>query len=215
MGKGGGATTNPQAQSLAPLPPQPALGPTQTGAGAGETHAQRRAAPTATAPGSGLDRLEPVRTGGARPRAEDSQREAAAHGPRILAPGGRGWLLGRAPPPAFVRCRGLTAALTAWGSRRPTWAWGSGAGGTRLSLPGLFPGCSSRSRFSRVETRVREVPGAIVSRPSGLAREAEWALCRPGTGVFPRILETQPKVLTSRCLTQFFFCGETPGGDFK
>lgn len=100
-GKGGGAARNPQAQSPAPLPPRPALGPTQAGAGAGDTHAHWRAAPTATAPGSGLDRLEPVGTGGARPRAEDSQREAAAHGPRILARGGRGWVLGPCPSPSL------------------------------------------------------------------------------------------------------------------
>lgn len=62
--------------------------------------AQWNAAPTATAPGGGWDRLEPVRTGGTRPRAYDSQREPAAHDQHIPARGGRG--VGDAGAVAFV-----------------------------------------------------------------------------------------------------------------
>lgn len=75
---------------------------------------------------------------------------------------------------------------------------------------------SPRSRISCVETCVREVSGVmVVSRPSGLAWEVGWALCGLGTEVSPRILEAQPRVLTSRCSTQLPLCGEISGGPCK
>ena len=102
------------------------------GAGRG-AHAHWRAASTTTAQGGGRDRLEPVRASGARPRAEASQSEAAAHGPRIPAPGGCGGAV-RHPSPSLCPLSGA-AGSPGFGASRcplsspwPRWPEGPGRG---------------------------------------------------------------------------------------
>lgn len=84
-----GGRKAPTSPTLLPLPRPANLWHKHTVWGRG-AHAHWRPATTATAPGGGQDRLEPVRAGGARPRAGASQGEEAAHGSRIPAPGGCG-----------------------------------------------------------------------------------------------------------------------------
>lgn len=83
-----GLPRRPRPKPSYPIPPRHSLAQ-HRGWGRG-AHARWRSAPTATARGGGQDRLDPVRASGARPRAGASQREAAAHGPRIPTPGGCG-----------------------------------------------------------------------------------------------------------------------------
>lgn len=75
-------------------------------------HAHLRAAPTGLASGGAWNRLEPVRTGSARPRTNASQRKALclripAHGAAV----GKG-VLGTHPSPSLCLspCSGLAAA---------------------------------------------------------------------------------------------------------
>lgn len=161
---------------------------------------------------TGWSRLEPVAPARELKTHKGRRRLTA----RVSLRGAAG--VGAGPCPSPSLCQVLGPHCGADSLRVPETDLGLGerSHGGDYPSPASFPVLPSpRSRFSRVETSVREVPGAIFSRPSGLAQEAGWALCRPGTGVFPRILETQPQVLTPRCLTELFFCGETPGGAFK
>lgn len=84
--KRGGAVRKPPLPSPAlPSPTPYSLTCRPWGQGA---HAHLRAAPTALASGGAWNRLEPVRTGSARPRTNASQRKAAALGLRIPARAG-------------------------------------------------------------------------------------------------------------------------------